>query len=87
LIGLWLLGLNYSVKQSDPWPHGLITFGIIIGVIMALGLVVAPGIFNGIDSWESAPWYINYIGLPGGIGYLVLFPIWCILFGRTLLLT
>jgi hypothetical protein len=85
LIGLWLLTLNYSVRQSTPWTHGLIVFGLVIGIVMALGLVVIPGIIKGIDSWDAAPWYINYIGMPGGLGYLVLYPIWCILLGRVLL--
>jgi len=86
LIGLWLLAMNYAVQQNNPWSHGLVVFGLIIGIIMALGLVAIPGIFQGIDSWESASWYINYIGLPGGIGYLILYPIWCILLGRIILL-
>ena len=85
LIGVWLFVLNYSIRQSNPWPHFLIVFGIGVGFIMALGLVTTPGIFQGIDSWEAAPWYINYIGLPGGLGYLVLYPLWCILLGRVFL--
>jgi hypothetical protein len=85
LIGLWLLGLSYSVWQSNSWPHGLVIFGPVNGLIMALGLVAIPGIFSKIDSWESAPWYINYIGQAGGLGWLILYPIWCILLGRIFL--
>ncbi len=74
LIGLWLLGLNYSVQHSNPWPHGVVVFGIAIGIIMVLGLAAIPGIFRGIDSMEAAPWYINYIGQAGGLGSLFFTP-------------
>ena len=85
LIGIWLLLLNFSARGSDPWPHGLIIFGVITGIIMLLGLVTIPGIFQRIDAWEAAPWYINYIGLPSSLGYLVIYPLWCVLLGRVLL--
>jgi hypothetical protein len=86
LIGLWLLGLNYSAQHGNSWPLSLAIFGLVIGVIMALGLVAVPGIFSGVDSQETAPWIINYVGQAGGLGWLVLYPIWCILLGRILLL-
>ena len=86
LIGLWLLGLNYSAQRGDFWTNGLTIFGIVVAVIMLLGLAAIPGIFNRIDAWESAPWYVNYVGLAGSLGWLVLYPIWCIGLGRALLL-
>ncbi|HEX9389273.1 MAG TPA: hypothetical protein VF918_23310 [Anaerolineales bacterium] len=87
LIGLWLLALNYSVRQINPWPHRLVNWGLISGSIMALGLLTISGIINGIDAWELGPWYVNYIGQLGSVGYLLLYPLWCILVGRSLLLT
>ena len=84
LIGLWLLGLNYFALGSNLWSHSLVIFGLVIGVIMALGLAAVPGIFNEIDSQESASWLIK-IGQAGALGWLVLYPIWCILVGRSLL--
>lgn len=85
-IGLWLLGLNYSAQQTHSLSQGLVMSGIVVGIIMALGLLAIPGIVRGIDSWSSAPWYVNYVGQAGALGWLVLFPVWCIWLGRTLLL-
>jgi hypothetical protein len=84
-IGLWLLGLSYSAQNSNSWPHGLAVFGLVAGVIMAVGLVSAPGIAKGIDAQASAPWFVN-VGYVGGLGWLVLYPVWCIWLGRILLL-
>ena len=36
LIGLWLFGLNYSAQQTHTWSQGLVMFGMVVGVIMAL---------------------------------------------------
>jgi hypothetical protein len=85
LIGLWLVGLNYSVQPGTPLSHGPVTSGRLIGVVMALGLAALPGIFRGLDAWDAAPWYINYVGLPASIGYLALFPTWCVFMGRMML--
>lgn len=85
LIGLWLLELNYSALQGSSWSRELAIFGMITGAIMLLGLAAFPGIFNRIDAWDAAPWYVNYIGQVSALGYLVLYPVWCILLGRTLL--
>jgi hypothetical protein len=85
LIGLWFLGLNYSAYIRNSLPHSIVIFGLVIGGIMALGLAAIPGILARIDAWDSAPWYVNYIGQAGALGWLVLYPIWCILLGRGLL--
>jgi hypothetical protein len=86
LIGLWLFGLNYSALNSNSWGLGLAVFGLIVGLIMALGLVAIPGIFSGIDSQESASCLFSYVGQAGGLGWLFLYPIWCIFLGIILLL-
>jgi hypothetical protein len=82
LIGLWLFAINYSERQTIPLPRGLINLGLIAGMIMALGVLTIPGIIQRIDAWEAGPWYINYVGQLGSIGYLLLYPIWCVLVGR-----
>ena len=84
LIGLWLLGLNLSAQYAGPWPHRLSIFGIIAGLAMALGLAVLPGIFKGLDSWDLAPWYVNYVGQAGGWIGMLLYLVWCVLVGRWL---
>jgi hypothetical protein len=77
LIGLWLLGLSYSALSSTPWSHGLVVAGIVIGVVMALGLMAVPGMFRGTDAWDFAPRHVKYVGLAGAVGWLVLYPVWC----------
>ena len=84
LIGLWLLGLSYSALSGTPWPHGLVVAGIVIGVVMALGSVAILGIVRSIDAWDSAPWHVKYVGQAGALGWLALYPIWCIWLGRVL---
>lgn len=86
LIGLWLLGLCYAALKGSPWPHWLVILGLVSGGIMTFGLATIPGILKGLDSMKSAPWFVSYIGQMGALGYLMLYPIWCVLAGRVLLL-
>ena len=85
LIGLWLMAFCYSFLRSDALPHNLVIFGIVVGAFMAIGLLGIPGIFAGIDSMESMPWYL-YIAFFGWLGTYILYPIWTIWLGRYLLL-
>jgi hypothetical protein len=85
LIGLWLLSFSYAALRDNLYPHGLVIFGLVTGLILALGLFGIPGILKGVDSTESAHRVINYLGQAGSLGYLVLYPVWCILLGRTLI--
>lgn len=81
-IGFWLVGLNAVAQQDNGWPQGLAIAGLVVGGIMALGLVAIPGIFGSSDSWESSPWYVKYVGLAASsLGWLVLYPLWCIWLG------
>ena len=81
LIGLGLLGLNYSAQHGNSWPHGLVVFGLVVGVVMAVGLVAVPGILRSIDAQDSAPLSVN-VGYVGRSGWVILYPIWCIWLGR-----
>ncbi len=86
MIGLWLLALNYSALRDIRFPHGLVIFGLISGVILVLGLVTIPGIFRGIDIKEYVLTPVNAIWWTSALGWLILYPIWCVLVGRFLLL-
>lgn len=85
LIGLWLVIFCYSMLGGDALPHILIMFGFIVGAFMAVGLIGISGIFAGIDSMESMPWYL-YIAFFGWLGTYIMYPIWTIWLGRNLLL-
>ena len=85
LIGFWLVAFCYSFLHGNALPHNLVIFGIVIGAFMAIGLLGIPGIFAGIDSMESMPWYL-YIAFLGWLGTYILYPIWTIWLGRNLLL-
>jgi hypothetical protein len=84
LIGVWLMAFCYSMQRSDPLPHALILFGLVVGAFMALGLIGIPGILAKTDDITSMPWYL-YIALFGWLGTYVLYPIWTIWLGRHLL--
>jgi hypothetical protein len=86
LIGVWLLALNFSAMRSNIIPQSLVIFGLISGVILALGLVTIPGILRGIDIQEYKLTLFNSIWWVSSLGYLALYPLWCILVGRTILI-
>jgi hypothetical protein len=81
LIGLWLLWLNLQARHAGTLPDGLTALGIASAIIMVLGLLTLPGILTGIDAWEAAPLYVN-LGWIGALGWLLLYPLWCVLAGR-----
>lgn len=85
MIGLWLLGLTYRAMQDHSLPQGLAIFGFITAVILALGLVAIPGIFRGIDYNTYDLTVFNAVWWTSSLGYLTIYPIWCILVGRLLL--
>jgi len=84
LIGLWLAAFCYALLRGEALSHNFIIFGIVVGVFMAIGLLGIPGIFAGIDSMESMPWYL-YVAFFGWFGTYILYPVWTIWLGRNLL--
>jgi hypothetical protein len=87
-IGLWLVGQNLLVQPADGWPQSLVIAGLVVGGLMILGLAALPGLFSGIVSWETSPWYLKYVGMSASsLGWLVLYPLWCLWLSLTFLLT
>jgi hypothetical protein len=84
LLGLWLLGLCYSAWHASSWPRGLVGAGLIVGAIMAVGLLALLGIITALDAQDRAPWIVN-AGFASSLGWLLLFPAWCIWLGLVLL--
>ena len=74
LIGLWLLGLAYLALRDHSLPQGLAVFGLITGLILALGLVAIPGIFLGIDYNTYELTMFNSIWWTSSLAYLTIYP-------------
>jgi len=85
LIGLWLWGLNYSARRWRAFPRQLAQFGIIAGGVMASGILAGPGILTRTDAIESAQWFVLTALYVGGLGWNILYTIWCIWLGHLLL--
>jgi Zn-dependent protease len=83
LFGIWLTGLNWSMETSGRWSRPLARLGLATGVVLIIGLIVAPGIVLGLDDMESAQWWV-WVGFVSWLGIFVLLPIWSISFGRAL---
>ena len=83
LIGAWLIVLNRSMAATTRWPPRLAALGIVAGVVMAIGIVVLPGVAMGLDDMDTAPGWV-WLGFVGWLGIFVLYPIWCIWFGTVM---
>jgi hypothetical protein len=85
LTGLWLMLINHTGWGNAALPNGLVSVGLFTGAVMAIGLAAVPGILSGRQTERSAPWISRYVARAGNLGSLLLFPIWCIWLGRSLL--
>jgi hypothetical protein len=82
-IGLWLVIFCLKAQGSAGSPRGLTGLGLVAGGLMVLGGLTLPGLLRGLDAWEALPWYVN-VGQAGGLGWLLLYPLWCLWLGRVL---
>ena len=83
LFGIWLVGLSRSMASSGRWPRLLPTLGFATGILLIVGLIVAPGIVMGLDDMDSAPWWV-WVGFVGWLGIFGLLPIWSLWLGTAL---
>lgn len=79
-IGAWLVVLNRSAGEAVAWPQRLRALGVVAGVLMAVGVVVAPGILLRLDDMETAPAWV-WIGFMSWLGTYVVYPAWAIWMG------
>ena len=75
-IGTSLVVANRSAVAT-AWPRGLRRLGIAAGALMAVGVILAPGIALGLDDAATAPGWV-WLGFTGWLGTYVVFPIWAI---------
>jgi hypothetical protein len=83
LVGVWLFGLNAAALRSFSWPRRLVQLGLVTAACMAVGFLAGPGILGGLDDTDTAPWFVN-VGLLGSLGWMFLYPCWCLWLGRML---
>lgn len=77
--------LNYSALQWTAFPRRLAQFGMIAGGMMIIGILAGSGIFDRTDSMDTALWFVSVALFAGGLGWNILYTIWCIWLGRLLL--
>ncbi len=82
LIGVWLLATNRSALRTAVIPRGLAWFGVVAGGISACGLLAAQGILARTDDMGAAPWFVTWSLYVGGLGWNILYTIWCLWLGR-----
>jgi hypothetical protein len=85
LIGLWIIGLNYTAFQGQLYSKGISLYGFIVGVVMSLGFASLPGMIKGIDSTDFMSPTLLGIWKVSIRGWILFYPIWCILLGRNFL--
>ena len=85
LIGLWLVATNLPAARTPAFPRRLAVFGVVAGGVTASGVLAGPGILARTDAIRSAPWLASASMYVGGLGWCILYTIWCLWLGRLLL--
>ena len=85
LIGFWLAAFCIALRGSSTLSPGFITYGIVTGVTMALGLGGLPSLVRGADGFEQIPLFQSILWSTGSLAWLILQPIWYFLLSRVML--
>lgn len=76
-IGAWLVAVNRSEFAVETWPRTLRRLGVAAGALMAVGVVVAPGILLRLDDMATAPVWV-WVGFLSWLGTYAAYPAWAI---------
>jgi hypothetical protein len=79
-IGAWLVHVNRITGGAAAWPRRLRAVGVAAGVLMVIGIVVAPGILLRLDDMETAPAWV-WVGFVSWLGTYIAYPVWAIWLG------
>jgi hypothetical protein len=79
-IGTWLIVVSRGAGEVAGWPSRLRAVGLAAGVLMAIGVVGAPGIPLRLDDTETAPAWV-WVGSLGWFGTYVAYPAWALWMG------
>jgi hypothetical protein len=85
LIGIWFLRLNNSALHWASFPRSLAKFGLVTSWVMIVGILAGPGILARIDHVDAAQWYVLTALIVGGMGWNLLYTVWCIWLSHLLL--
>jgi hypothetical protein len=80
-IGLWMIGQNWALGKGQLLPQGLHLLGLVAGGFMLFGFAAVPGIIRRIGTLEASPGILNALWQTAGLGWLVLYPAWCVWLG------
>ncbi len=75
-IGAWLVQVNRS-EAARAWPRRLRSLGVVAGGLMAVGVVLVPGILLRLDDMAAAPGWV-WVGFTGWLGTYVVYPAWAL---------
>jgi len=83
LIGIWLFALHRQFGLGEFLPSGILKLGVIAAIAMLFGLLAGPLLAYGVNLAKNPVVSIAYLGAAAG---WLLYPVWCWLVGRRLLL-
>jgi len=81
--GIWLIGLSYAAAEQGFPGEGLVKFARVTGIAMLAGFAAGPLLAYGERFFGNPLVWVAFAG--AAIGW-VLYPVWCWMLGRQLML-